>query len=73
MTAAVRAATLRTDVVYVTPRGQLCRLVPARLRGPGSGGDQFEFAYIGHGAARTADGFWLTVPNLCILRQGAAV
>lgn len=73
MTTTLRAATLRCDVVYVTPRGLLCLLVPARLRGPGSGGEQYEFCYIGHAPNRAAEGFWLTLSNLRILRKGASV
>lgn len=64
---------LRPDVVYVSPRGLLCRLVPARTRGPGCSGEQFEFAYIGRSAKRSADGFWLSAGNVSILRAGATV
>lgn len=71
MTTTLRAPMLRSDVVYVTPRGRLCRLVPTRKHGPGSGGEQFEFVYIGHADRRAPEGFWLTQGNLRILRKGA--
>jgi hypothetical protein len=70
---ALRPSELRTDAVYVTPLGLLARLLPAAKRGPGSGGEAFEFAYIGNlrGKRSEPQGFWLSVRNLHILRPGA--
>jgi hypothetical protein len=71
----LRACDLRTDTVYVTPRGRLVQLLPAKQRGPGSGGECFHFAYVGQGRAQRTEpeGFWLSVRNLHILRKGARV
>ena len=72
---ALRPCELRADTVYVSPRGLLVRLVPAKLRGMGSAGELFEFAYIGqqHGKRTEPDGFWLTAQNVRILRPGATL
>ena len=69
----LRASDLRTDVVYVSPRGLLVRLLPANRRGPGSSGDAYHFAYVGQDMRIRSepDGFWLSVKNLPILRPGA--
>ena len=72
----LRACDLRPDVVYVSPRGLLVRLVPTTLRGPGSGGECFHFAYVAQPASRRRsepEGFWLSERNLRILRPGAKV
>ena len=72
---ALRPCDLRTDTVYVSPRGLLVRMVPTKLRGMGSGGELFEFAYIGssRGKRTEPEGFWLTSQNVRILRPGATV
>jgi hypothetical protein len=55
---------LRCDALYISPRGRLCKLMPVRTRGIGSGGDQFEFRYL----ERQAEGFWLRESNLRLMR-----
>ena len=73
---ALRACDLRPDVVYVSPRGLLVRLVPATLRGPGSGGECFNFVYLAQPDSRSRsepEGFWFSERNVCLLRPGAKV
>lgn len=70
----LRAATLRKDTVYVTPRGRLCRLVNNGMEL--HAGWSYLFAYIGQfstGERQLKEGFWLSEANLCILRPGARV
>jgi hypothetical protein len=72
----LRACDLRSDVVYVSPRGLLVRLVPATLRGLGSGGECFHFAYLAQPASRSRsepEGFWFSARNVGLLRPGAKV
>jgi hypothetical protein len=72
----LRACDLRTDAVYVSPRGRLVRLLPSVSRGPGSDGGAYQFAYVGSDRCNKRsepDGFWLSVRNLHILRAGAVV
>jgi len=60
----LRAADLRTDAVYYSPRGLMCKLLPAPLSGIGSSGEQFHFEYVGC----RGDGFWLMACNVGIMR-----
>ena len=67
------ARDLRTDTVYVSPRGLLVRLVPAERNQLGQHGQlAYHFAYVGRfrGDRTEPEGFWLTEFNLCILRPG---
>jgi len=70
----LRACDLRPNVVYVSPRGLLVRLLPSTaLRGIGSAHDCYYFAYVARPANRRGsepDGFALTERNVCILRPG---
>jgi hypothetical protein len=75
MTATLRACDLRTDTVYVSPRGLLVRLLPNEARDAGAAREVFHFAYVGslRGKRSDPDGFSLTAGNLHILRKGASL
>jgi hypothetical protein len=69
----LRSCDLRTDTVYVSPRGLLVRLLPNQARDAGAAREVFHFAYVGRlrGTRSEPDGFALTAGNLHILRPGA--
>jgi hypothetical protein len=64
---ALRVTDLRTDAVYYSPRGRMCKLLPTPKLGIGSGGDMFCFVYIG--SQVKDDCFWLTAANVRLMRM----